>query len=67
MFYHEAPHGLVTYHNVPRPLATVISSRLASLAELDTVLSVADMWDLLEVIMVDGHNQRVAREHTEGE
>jgi len=37
----------------------VISTGKASLAELSTLLSVEDVHDLLEVIMVDAYNARV--------
>jgi hypothetical protein len=40
----------------------VISSKLASKVELDTVLGVQDLYDLLEIISVDAHNQRVMNE-----
>jgi hypothetical protein len=45
---------------VPRTIGAVVSSRLASLVELDTVLGVEDLYALLEVISVDAHNQRIA-------
>lgn len=45
------------YLNVPRPIGAVLSSRLASLAELGTVLGMEDLYDLLEVIAVDTYNQ----------
>lgn len=48
------------YANVPRAIAAVVSSRIATLHELDTVYGVHDLWDLLEVITVDHHNQHVA-------
>lgn len=48
--------------NVPRVVAAVVSSRLASLAELDTVLGSEDLHSLLEILTVDAHNQRVANE-----
>jgi 4-diphosphocytidyl-2C-methyl-D-erythritol kinase len=35
---------------------------LATLHELDTVLGAADLYDLLEILAVDSHNQRVANE-----
>lgn len=38
-------------------LGLVISSRLASIVELDTVLSVEDVYLLLDVIAVDNHNK----------
>jgi len=40
----------------------VVSSRLASLAELDTVLGYEDLYDLLEIVMVDAYNQRPAKQ-----
>ncbi|WP_152065476.1 transcription elongation factor GreA, partial [Escherichia coli] len=40
-------------------MATVISSGKASKAELDSVLGVQDLWDLLEIIHVDAHNEQV--------
>jgi hypothetical protein len=49
----------VEYLNVPRTIATVVSSGKATLHELDSVYSLEDMWMLLEVITVDSHNQRV--------
>ncbi|EDN2087171.1 hypothetical protein GHW83_16845 [Salmonella enterica] len=48
---------MVDYVNVPRTIATVISSGKASKVELDSVLGVQDLWDLLEIIQVDAHNQ----------
>ncbi|MYO76016.1 transcription elongation factor GreA, partial [Salmonella enterica subsp. enterica serovar 4,12:i:-] len=50
---------MVDYVNVPRTIATVISSGKASKVELDSVLGVQDLWDLLEIIQVDAHNERV--------
>ena len=48
--------------NVPRVIAAVVSSRLATLVELDTVLGAEDLYMLLEILTVDAHNQRVADE-----
>lgn len=31
---------------------------MATLAELQTVYSLEDAWDMLEIITVDSHNQR---------
>ncbi len=36
-----------------------MSSRLATLHELGTVYGVKDLYDLIEVIVVDAHNKRV--------
>ncbi|WP_404612874.1 hypothetical protein [Rhodanobacter hydrolyticus] len=44
---------------MPKTIATVVSSRLASLHELDTVYGTTDMWGFLEIIAVDNHNQSV--------
>jgi len=46
--------------NVPIPLGRVISSRLATPHELDTVYGVADLYDMLEILAVDVYNQGVA-------
>lgn len=51
--------GLAEYLNVPPSIGTAISSGKATLAELSTVLSLEDLWDLLEVNAVDAHNQRI--------
>ncbi|PAO09889.1 hypothetical protein CIW60_12825 [Enterobacter roggenkampii] len=51
---------MADYQNVPRILAPVISSGLAKLHELDTVYSVQDAWWLLEIVIVDNHNKRIA-------
>jgi hypothetical protein len=37
----------------------VISKRLATLHELDTVYGCEDLWALIEVSSVDGHNEAV--------
>jgi len=39
-----------------------VSSRLATLVELDTALGAEDLYQLLEIISVDSHNQRIAAE-----
>ncbi|EHE9160985.1 transcription elongation factor GreA [Salmonella enterica] len=57
---------MVDYVNVPRTIATVISSGKASKVELDSVLGVQDLWDLLEIIRVDAHNERVMQETQNG-
>lgn len=44
---------------MPRTIATVISARMATLHELDTVYGVEDLWSMLEIHSVDSHNQRV--------
>lgn len=51
---------MVEYLNVPRTIATCVSSRLATLHELDTVYGLEDMWRLLEINTVDTHNSNLA-------
>lgn len=36
-----------------------MSAKMATLHELDTVYGVEDVYDMLEVIAVDGHNREV--------
>jgi hypothetical protein len=44
---------------VPATIGTVVSSRLATLTELQTVYGVADLYDMLEVVSVDRYNTAV--------
>jgi 4-diphosphocytidyl-2C-methyl-D-erythritol kinase len=53
---------LIDYANVPRSIGTVVSRRLATLHELDTVYGTADLHDMIEIIAVDAHNQRLANQ-----
>lgn len=39
-------------------IGTVISAGRATLHELDTVYGVEDLYDLLEIAVIDAHNQR---------
>lgn len=41
---------------MPKTIATVVSSRLATLHELDTVYGLEDMWAILEIYTVDNNN-----------
>lgn len=45
--------------NVPPLLGAVISSGKATLHECKTSFSIEDLHDLLEVVNVDAHNQRI--------
>lgn len=54
--------GLVDYTNLPKNIGFVISGKKASLIELQTVYGVQDMWDMLEIIVVDNHNKIVLSE-----
>ncbi|WP_295372131.1 transcription elongation factor GreA [uncultured Pseudacidovorax sp.] len=46
---------------MPHTIAAVMSARMASLHELGSVLGLVDLWDMLEVLMVDAHNERIAQ------
>lgn len=43
----------------------MISARRATLAELNTVYSLEDLYDLMEVMLVDQHNERTVRKWIE--
>ena len=43
---------------MPRVIGAVISTRLATLVELGTVLGLQDAYDLLEIAAVDAYNNR---------
>lgn len=47
---------------MPRIIGTLVSSRLATLAELQTVYGTEDAHNLLEILTVDRHNERIIRE-----
>ncbi|WP_240530676.1 transglycosylase [Enterobacter cloacae] len=49
--------GLAEYTNVPKTIATVMSSGKCSLTELSTTLGVQDLWWWLEIITIDNYNQ----------
>lgn len=50
---------MIDYVNVPSIIGTLVSSKVATLHELDTVYGVEDAYKLLEVLAVDAHNLRV--------
>ena len=45
--------------NVPRAVAIIVSSGHASLTELSTTLGLEDLHDLMEIVVIDSHNDRV--------
>jgi len=57
--------GLADYVNIPKTIATVVSSKLATLYELDTVYGTEDLWRLLEIITVDNYNRMVVNKSQE--
>ncbi len=46
--------------NVPRTIAAAVASGKATLRDLDEHYSIEDVYDILEVIVVEAHNARVA-------
>jgi hypothetical protein len=57
--------GVLDYVNIASPIGAVISSKLATLHECDTVYSVEDVYLMLEVAGVDAHNRRAAEKNHE--
>lgn len=51
--------GLIDYVNLPPMIGMVISESKATLCELQSVYGVGDLFNLCEVIAVDGYNRRV--------
>jgi hypothetical protein len=45
---------------VPPTIACAVSSELVTFAELATVLSLQDLWDVLEIHAVNRHNESIA-------
>lgn len=52
---------MIEYANLPPIIGTLVSSRLATLHELQTVYGIEDAYRLLEVVGVDNHNKRASR------
>jgi hypothetical protein len=48
---------------VPKSVGTVISANRASLIELQTVYGVRDLYNLLEIVMVDFYNKHQLEKH----
>lgn len=41
----------------------MISNGKATLVELDTVLGLQDVYDLLEIVLVDSHNRKLINDY----
>ena len=50
---------IIEYTNIAPIFATVISARMVTLHELDTVYGLEDVFDMLEIIAIDNHNRNV--------
>lgn len=53
---------MADYVNVHKSIGFVVSKGLAKLHELDSVYGSEDLWDLIEVAVVDAHNERILAE-----
>ena len=49
----------IEYPNVGHMVGAVVSARLATFAELSSVLSTEDLFDLYEILVVDSYNRSV--------
>lgn len=54
--------GLIDVINIPPTIGLLISSRIATLKELQTFYGLRDAYDLLEVLNVDMHNKQRVEE-----
>jgi hypothetical protein len=45
---------------VPFTIAAILSSKIATLHELETVYDIESVYDLLEILAVDAHNIKIA-------
>lgn len=54
---------MVEYENLPPHIGAVISAKLATLVECDTVYGVEDIYLMLEVLSVDAHNRRAYQDY----
>ena len=52
------------YKNVPLAIGTLISADKATLHELQTVYDIEDVYDMLEILVIDSANIRNARRAT---
>ncbi|WP_233868728.1 hypothetical protein [Paraburkholderia adhaesiva] len=53
---HGQPARRMDYLNVPPSIGFVVTSGLATLAELQSLYGTGDLWDLIEIHAVNCHN-----------
>ena len=58
----DAAGGLLEYLNVPRSIGAVISGKMATLHECDTVYSAQDVYNMIEIMRIDAHNAKIIRD-----
>lgn len=59
--------GLKDYPNVPKTIGAVLSCRVATYHELQSVYSLEDVYDMLEVVAVDAQNRTIIARHANRE
>jgi len=53
--------GFLNYPNLPQTIGSVVSAKLATLGELQTIYSLEDVYNLMEVLSTDSANEERAR------
>jgi len=56
---------LSNYFNIPQTIGVVVSSKLVTLHELDTIYGVEDLYDLLEILIINAHNEQVMKDNNQ--
>lgn len=57
----SAIRGIVNYGNICGILGVLVSKKMATLNDLQTVYSLEDAYLLYEIITVDNYNERISR------
>lgn len=52
----------VPYANIPGIIGTAVGRRLTTLHEAQTIYGLEDIYDLIEIAIVDAHNEQQAEE-----
>lgn len=50
---------MISCANVPRTIAMAINAKVATLHEMQTIYGLEDVYDMLEVVSVNNHNEHV--------
>lgn len=58
---------LIKHANVSPLIAAVVINRLATLHELQTVYGTEDLYNFLEILAVNNHNQQIMMEERNGQ
>lgn len=58
------PRAPFEYLNLPTHIGVIVSRKLATLHELDTVYGTEDAYNLLEIVLVDNANERELTKQT---